>query len=103
MTNPNHRDRGRRDLSIPPPSEPYERVSRIRLSGRWVTAERIDGTWRGPLSGRTVHAPQRRHWASVDDRNRVHALYLRTVGGGGCEASSGSSRPEGEMVSSSFA
>jgi hypothetical protein len=32
-----------------PPSEPYVRISRIRLSGRWFTAERIDrpddGLW----------------------------------------------------------
>jgi len=32
-----------------PPSEPYVRISRIRLSSRWFTAERIDrpghGLW----------------------------------------------------------
>jgi hypothetical protein len=27
--------RGRKSLSAPPPSEPYRRISRIRLSSRW--------------------------------------------------------------------
>ena len=30
-----------------PPSEPYVRISRIRLSSRWFTAERIDRPVRG--------------------------------------------------------
>ena len=29
-------------MSVPPPSKPDGRVSRIRLSGRWFTSERID-------------------------------------------------------------
>jgi hypothetical protein len=33
---------GRTGCPVPPPSEPYRRVSRIRLSGQWFTSERID-------------------------------------------------------------
>ena len=29
-------------MSVPPPSKPDGRISRIRLSGRWFTSERID-------------------------------------------------------------
>jgi hypothetical protein len=35
------RDRERR-LPVPPPSKPDRRISRIRLSSRWFTSERID-------------------------------------------------------------
>jgi len=38
-------DRGRKDRAgrpVSPPSEPHVRISRIRLSGRWFTAERTD-------------------------------------------------------------
>ena len=31
------RDRGREDLSVPPPSEPDVRISRIRLSSQWFS------------------------------------------------------------------
>lgn len=39
-------DRGRKDRlgSIPPPSEPDGRISRIRLSSWWFTSKRVDGT-----------------------------------------------------------
>ena len=35
------RDREKR-LTVPPPSKPDRRISRIRLSSRWFTSERID-------------------------------------------------------------
>jgi hypothetical protein len=35
---PNSKDRGRsKGLNLAPPSEPYGRFSRIRLSGQWVS------------------------------------------------------------------
>jgi hypothetical protein len=52
-------DRGREDRlsSIPPPSEPDRRISRIRLSSWWFTLSRIDEPENGPLLERTTRAP----------------------------------------------
>ncbi len=50
------KNRGRegRLVSAPPPSEPDGRISRIRLSSWWVTCDRIDKLWHGPLPERTT-------------------------------------------------
>jgi hypothetical protein len=63
-------DRGREGRldSTPPPSEPDERVSRIRLSSWWVTRyDGIDRASHGLPSVRTTPAAESRHWASDDD------------------------------------
>src|SRR5208283_4540828 len=49
-TSASHRsDRGRKDrlISVPPPSEPYRRISRIRLSSQWYSPQR--GLTRRPM------------------------------------------------------
>ena len=51
--------------SVPPPSEPDWRFSRIRLSGWWFTSSRIDALGRWLFQVRTTPAPQSRHLASV--------------------------------------
>jgi hypothetical protein len=54
-------DRGRNGrLPGAPPSEPYVRFSRIRLSGRWFTAERIDKPLHRLWIGRTTRERQRK-------------------------------------------
>jgi len=65
-------DRGRNSRLNPaaPPSEPYVRIYRIRLSGRWFTSGRIDRLRYGLQRGRTTPVQQRKHFASVDGRPR---------------------------------
>jgi hypothetical protein len=52
-------DRGREKRlgSLPPPSEPDRRVSRIRLSSRGVTCDRTDGQQHGRASRKTARVP----------------------------------------------
>ena len=58
-----------------PPSEPYVRFSRIRLSSRWFTVERIDRPSRGLRQVRTAQGWQSRHLASFHSlfKSRQHA------------------------------
>ena len=42
---------GKTGCPVSPPSEPYVRFSRIRLSGRWFTTPWMDGTEHGLLAG----------------------------------------------------
>jgi hypothetical protein len=49
--------RGREDQldSAPPPSEPDMRISRIRLSRKWFTCDRVDMLFHRPLQEKAAH------------------------------------------------
>jgi len=65
-------DRGRKKRELPPPSEPYKQISRIRLSSWWFTCERIGRPLHGLWPRRTAPAWQNRRWASVDGQDLIH-------------------------------
>ena len=67
---------GRSRCRLPPPSEPYERISRIRLSSWWFTCKRIDGSRRGLWPRSTAHVRRNRRLASFHPlfEGRQHAL-----------------------------
>jgi len=59
--------------SVPPPSEPDRRISRIRLSSRWFTSERIDRlNWR-PSEKPTPFSPGRAASWHPHEADRQHA------------------------------
>src|SRR5271165_7235765 len=90
----------------PPPSEPCRRISRTRLSSRWlslITSKRIDRPVHELLLSYTAPDPQRKHCASVGDLNHDHVPFGRCVSGGCFSASSESSRPARRTSSCSCA
>src|SRR4030095_7193803 len=88
-------DRGREDrlASVPPPSEPDVRISRIRLSSRWFTSSRTDRPERGPSQESTTHARQRTNLASANDRTRNHGPFACSASAECFEAASESTYP----------
>ncbi len=85
-----------------PPSEPYVRISRIRLSSRWVTAERIDRPTHGLRQGSTTHGRQRKHWSGADGHYPVPGPGHLDVYEGYCASACVSNRPGGRKWSYAY-
>ncbi len=56
---------GMASFNATPPSEPDVRISRIRLSGRWLYLTRTGTRYDGPLQGYRAQGPESIYLASV--------------------------------------